>query len=77
MLLRSALRRLPLFHAPLLLLLLIHSPLASSHPNPDAFIAWAHSVGLDSSNITLQSPTILAGWGVRASRPILKGQIFM
>jgi hypothetical protein len=68
---------LPRLPALLILLLPLHIFPASCIPDPHALIAWADSIGLDSSNITLQSPTIFEGWGVRASRRIRKGEIFM
>jgi hypothetical protein len=61
----------------LLLLLQLQILPASCNPDQQALISWADSIGFDSSNITLQSPTIFEGWGVRASRRILKGEIFM
>ena len=65
--------------APLLLLVLLHLPLrsdASGSPDPHAYVEWALSLGIDSSNVTLVH-TPLGGWTVRASRPIKKGDIFL
>jgi hypothetical protein len=65
--------------AHLLILFLLHLPLrsyASGPPDPQAYVEWARTLGIDSSNVTLVH-TPLGGWTVRASRPIKKGDIFL
>jgi hypothetical protein len=50
--------------------------IALASPDPRAYVEWAHSLGIDSANVTLFH-TPLAGWSVKAARPIRKGEIFL